>query len=202
MATLRDIAKLIAKLSAGYPNFAPNEFTIEVYFEDLQDLDADLLMTAAQHCRTSTVRDQRFAPSAGEIRQAAGEIKRQIQHIPSGVEAWGELLHAPVDEQVSRVTEEKDELDRIIIEVTPYQWSHPLVRKVAVMLGFPRFPDWENESYERSTFLKAYEIELQNYLKQDNQPEQVKAYIADQKDPALLMAEKKIKQLTEGMNKK
>jgi len=99
------------------------------------------------------------------------------------------------------VTDEIDNEGRVIIEKRPYQWTHPLVRKVAVMLGFPRFPDWDAESFERTTFLKAYEAELQNYLRQDNQPQQVKAYIADQQDPALLLADQKIKQLTKGMQK-
>jgi len=160
-----------------------------------------LLFVAARHCRTSTSRDQRFAPSAGEIRAAVGDLKRQAQGVPSALEAWGELLHVPTDEYTSRVTDEKDEQGRVIIEKHPYQWSHPLVRKVAVMLGFPKFPDWDAESFERNVFLKAYENELQAYLKQDGQPQDVKNYIADQQDPALLLAEKKIKQLTEGMTR-
>lgn len=201
MANAKDIGKLIAKLSAAYPNFTPNEYTYEIYLEDLQDIDSDLLTAAAQHCRTSTNRDQRFAPSAGEIRQAVGDIKRQVQGVPSALDAWGELLHVPVDEYVSRVTDELDEQGRVIIEKRPYQWSHPLVRKVAVMLGFPRFPDWESESFERSTFLKAYEAELQSYLKQEGQPEAVKNFIADVRDPAFLLVEKKVKQLSGGMAK-
>ena len=196
MATAKDISKLIAKLSAAYPNFTPNEFTTEIYFEDLQDLPTDLLMVAFQHCRTNTLRDQRFAPSAGEIRQAAADIKRQSQKVPSGIEAWGELLHVPATEQYKRVTDDN------VIETTPYQWSHPLVRKVAVMMGFPKFPDWEYESFERVAFLKAYESELQSYLKQDNQLPQVTGFIeAAGQDPALFMAEQKIKQLAKGMSK-
>jgi hypothetical protein len=195
MATAKDIGKLIAKLSAGYPNFTPNEYTPEVYFEDLQDIPGDLLEIAAQHCRTSPNRDQRFAPSAGEIRLAVADIKRQIQNVPTAIEAWGELLHVPTDEQYKRVTDDN------VIEITPYQWSHPLVRKVAVMLGFPKFPNWEHESFERVAFLKAYEIELQAYLQKDNQTPQIAQFI-DQQDPALFLAEQKIKQLTKGMEKK
>ena len=82
MATDIDIAKIVTMLSAAYPNWSPNEFTNEVYFQDLQDIPTDLLMVAVKHCRTSTQRDQRFAPSAGEIRQAVSDIKRQTQGIP------------------------------------------------------------------------------------------------------------------------
>lgn len=201
MASAKDVARVVAELSAAYPSWQANEFTNEIYFQDLKDIPADLLFVATRHCRTSTSRDQRFAPSAGEIRAAVGDIKRQAQGVPSAIEAWGELLHVPTDEYTSHVTDEKDEQGRVIIEKHPYKWSHPLVRKVAVMLGFPKFPDWDSESFERNAFLKAYETELQTYLKQDGQPQDVKHYIADLQDPALLLAEKKIKQLAGGMAK-
>lgn len=200
MADIKDIARLIAKLSAGYPNFTPTEYTLEIYLEDLRDIPADLLDLAAAHCRTSTARDQRFAPSAGEIRQAVADIRRQVQGVPTGVEAWGELLKVPKSEQYKRATDETDEHGNTIIEITPYTWSHPLVRKVAVMMGFPRFPDWDSESYERTAFLKAYEIELQTYLKQDNQPPQVSGYIEVSK-AGQLSAGEQIKQLSKGLEK-
>ena len=196
MASKADVGKLVSMLSAAYPNWNPTEYTVEIYYQDLQDIPSDVLDLACRHCRTSVNRNQSFAPSAGEIRQAAADIKRQAQKVPSGIEAWGELLHVPATEQYKRV------MDDNVIETTPYQWSHPLVRKVAVMLGFPKFPDWEQESFERVAFLKAYETELQSYLKQDNQLPQVTGFIeAAGQDPALFMAEQKIKQLTKGMSK-
>ena len=75
MASLTDIATVTAKLSAAYPNWNLTEYTNDVYYEDLKDLPTDLLFAAAQHCRTSVTRDQRFAPSAGEIRVAAVDLK-------------------------------------------------------------------------------------------------------------------------------
>lgn len=196
MATDRDIAKLIAKLSAAYPNWNPNEFTSEIYFQDLQDIPADVLEAACQHCRTTTARDQRFAPSAGEIRAAAADIKRQAQGVPSPIQAWAELFHVPVTEETRELIEENGEN---VILVKPYQWSHPLVSKVAHMMGFPKFPDWNSESYERTAFLKVYEQELQSYLKQENQPPQVANLIENKS--AQLEAGKPIKQLTKGMTK-
>lgn len=194
MATSKDIARIIAELSAAYPNWKSNEYTAEIYFQDLKDVDSDLLLLAARYCRTNMSRDQRFAPSAGEIRQTAGEIKRQADGVPSALEAWGELLHAPKTEEY------KSAGDDNVIEVIPYQWSHPLVRKVAVMMGFPEFPDWERESFERTAFLKAYEVELQNYLKQNDQLPEVTRYIESQKDAQLGMP-KEIKRLAKGMDK-
>lgn len=200
MADINDIAKLTAMLSAAYPNWNLTEFTNDIYFQDLQDIPSDLLMIGAQHCRTSTSRDQRFAPSAGEIRAAVIDIRRQRQGIPTALEAWGELLHAPKTEETYRVTDEYNEQGHVIVDVHPYQWSHPLVRKVAVLMGFPRFPDWESESFERAAFLKAYESELHNYLNREAQPEQVRDYISSTSQKELSTG-REIKQLAKGMSK-
>lgn len=186
MANPQDIAKLTAMLSAAYPNWNLSEYTNDIYYQDLKDIPSDLLMVAAQHCRTSLARDQRFAPSAGEIRAAVGDIKRQTEGIPSALEAWGELMKAPVTEETRRVTDEQDENGSTIIEVTPYKWSHPLVRKVAVMMGFPRFPNWDAESYERTAFMKAYETELGNHLKISEQPPEVAGYIENKSSKRLV----------------
>lgn len=203
MAELIDIVTLTTKLAAAYPNWRIDDFTNEIYFEDLRDIPTDLLKVAAQHCRTSTSRDQRFAPSAGEIRQAAMEIKRQAEGIPSALEAWAELLKVPKSEETSRITDEKDERGATIIEVTPYRWSHPLAQKVAYGMGFPKFPDWESESFERTAFLKAYQVELDRYMQSEAQPEDVKAYIEDLKAnrPALGTVSGGIKQLAAQLEK-
>lgn len=178
MAEPKDIAILTAKLSAAYPNWNLTEFTNDVYYEDLCDLPAEVLFAAAQHCRTSVTRDQRFAPSAGEIRVAAFELKRQADGVPSALDAWAELLKAPKSEEFVRQTDERDETTgAIIIERIPYKWSHPLVRKVAVAMGFPKFPDWEQESFERTAFLKAYQAELNRFITIEAQPEDVKRFV-------------------------
>lgn len=175
MATIKDIAMITTMLSAAYPNWNVNEFTNQVYYEDLADIESELLLLAAKHCRTNPMRDQRFAPSAGEIRAAVMDIKRQAQGIPSALEAWGELFHVPTNEQTKWVENDADGNPTIV--TAPYVWSHPLARKVAVAMGFPKFPDWNAESYERTAYIKAYEIELNNWLKQDNQLPEIVDYI-------------------------
>lgn len=177
MASLTDIATVTAKLSAAYPNWNLTEYTNDVYYEDLKDLPTDLLFAAAQHCRTSVTRDQRFAPSAGEIRVAAVELKCQADGIPSALEAWSELLKVPKSEEYVKKGG-MDSEGRIIVEYIKYQWSHPLVRKVAIAMGFPKFPDWEKESYERSAFMKAYQVELSRFLTIEAQPDTVKQFVS------------------------
>lgn len=197
MASEKDIARIVAELSAAYPNWGASKYTTEIYFQDLKDIDSELLFLAVKHCRTSIFRDQRFAPSAGEIRVAASDLKRQAEGVPSALEAWGELLHVPSTEETKWA--EDDENGQAVIITKPYQWSHPLVRKVAIMMGFPRFPDWDSESYERAAFLKVYEIELQSYLKNNTQLPEVTLFVETRS--AQIETEKRIKQLTQGFVK-
>jgi hypothetical protein len=198
MATIKDVAMVTTMLSAAYPNWNVNEYTTQVYFEDLQDLPSDLLLLAAKHCRTNPTRDQRFAPSAGEIRAAAMDIKRQAQGVPSALEAWGELFRVPTNERTKWV--EDDAQGNPVIVTAPYQWSHPLPKKVAYLLGFPKFPDWNSESYERTTYLKVYEIELQAWLKADNQIPEINEFITASHAKALPMGTA-LTQLSKKMSK-
>ena len=68
MATQADISKVIARLSAAFPNWNLSKYTMQVYFEDLQDIPADELEEAARACRMQDGRS--FAPTIGELREA------------------------------------------------------------------------------------------------------------------------------------
>lgn len=57
---------MIARLSAAFPNWNVNKYTVQVYFEDLQDIPDGELEDAARACRMESGRA--FAPSIGEIR--------------------------------------------------------------------------------------------------------------------------------------
>lgn len=173
MAEPKDIAKLTVMLSAAYPNWTPNEFTNEIYFQDLKDIPTELLFTAAQYCRTSITRDQRFAPSAGEIRAAASVLHSKAHGVPTALEAWNEVCRAekpyPPDYVVYRGGER--------VEAPVHAWSHPLVRKVAIDFGWPDFPTFENESTERAHFFRQYEAAQQNILNEEFLVPEVKHWI-------------------------
>lgn len=151
MAEPKDIANMTARLSAAYPSWNISALTNEVYYEDLKDIPADELMLAAQYCRTDTKRDQRFAPSAGEIRKAAADLRRKAQGIPSALDAWDEVCNA------KKPSEYKIFRDGDFVEPVPYKWSHPLVEKIAKQFGWPHFPKFENEGVDRAHFFKQYE---------------------------------------------
>lgn len=192
MASRIEIAQVVAMIGAAYPGFAATKETVEVYCELLKDLPADLLRVAALQCCAETGR--KFAPSVGELRGAVSAIQRKGNGVPTALEAWNEVRNAPKSLQYREITDEVDENGRTIVRITPYQWSHPLVERVALMLGFPSFPSDENESVDRAHFFKQYEHELQRYSDDAIELPEVKAYIQTRRHSALPI-EQVLKQL-------
>lgn len=82
MANPQDISRVIARLSAAFPNWNVNEYTIQVYCEDLRDIPADELEEAARACRKEPGRA--FAPTIGELRAAWMEYRenRPVRALP------------------------------------------------------------------------------------------------------------------------
>lgn len=183
MASQIEVAQVVAMIGSAYPSFAATKETVGVYYELLKDLPADLLKVAALQCCAETGR--KFAPSVGELRGTASAIQRKGQGIPTALEAWDEVCNAPKSLQYKEITDEVDEYGRTIIKVTPYTWRHPLVGRVALMLGFPNFPDKENESVDRAHFFKQYDYELQRYSEDAIELPEVTRYIEARRQNAL-----------------
>lgn len=198
MASQIEVSQVVVMIGSAYPNFSPTKETVGVYYELLKDIPADLLKVAALKCCGETGR--KFAPSVGELRGAVSEIGQKSKGIPSTLEAWDEVCKAPKSGEYVRVTDEYNEQGAVIIERTPFKWSHPLVEKVALMMGFPDFPKPDNESVDRAHFFKQYDIELNNYSNDEIQLPEVTRYIEAQKSKAL-PAGSSIKMLTERLMK-
>jgi len=184
MSDPKDIVKLTAMLSAAYPNWNVTEYTNEIYFQDLQDIPADELFIAAQHCRTSTARDQRFAPSAGEIRMAVLELRRAALNVPSAYDAWQEVITGMVER----------------IGYDAPEWSSPLITKVVKSLGWRNLCMSENQTTDRARFVQAYEQLADRAEKEMMLPDKVRNYLED-KGAKLLDTSSQIKQLTKGFEK-
>ena len=139
MAEPKDVAEVVAIISAAYPSFAPTEHTVEVYYQFLRDIPASLLKQAAAQSVAEAGR--KFAPSIGELRGAVAEIRRVIAGTPSSYDAWHEVLKA-------------------ILEVGSYGtpvFSHPLVTKAVRALGWHNLCMSENQAADRARFIEAYE---------------------------------------------
>jgi hypothetical protein len=193
MASQIEVAQVMAVIGSAYPNFAVTKETVQVYYDLLNDLPVDLLRAATLKCCGEAGR--KFAPSVGEIRGASAELMARSGGVPSTLEAWNEVCNAPKSGEYKRLTDEQDENGSWIIEVTPFSWSHPLVGKVAVMLGFPNFPNPENESVDRAHFFKQYEAELQRYSSDTVELPQVTQYIETRRGGKALPMGEAVKQL-------
>jgi len=181
MADTQDIAELVAKLSAAYPNWKPTKYTVEVYYTDLRDIPADELQAAAQHCRSEAGRA--FAPSVGELRGAVMELRRSMLNIPSAYEAWEEVCR--------QIVENGGEFGNPV-------WSSPLVEKAVKSLGWRNLRMSENQTADRARFIEAFEQLSVRAEKEQMLIPEVRAYI-EQRGAHLLDAP--IKQLAEGMKK-
>lgn len=194
MASPIDIAKSVAVIAAAYPSFNASKETVEVYCKLLQDLPVEELNVAV--LKVCAENGRKFAPSIGEIRGAVAELRQRAQGVPSAVEAWEEVIHAPKSGGWKRATDEKNENGDTIIEFTPYVWTHPLVERIVTQLGWPRFPDWNNESFERAHFFKQYEAALPRYASEASELPVVAEYVSRQR----LSAPQPISNLLKGRN--
>jgi hypothetical protein len=183
MATKHDIEIIIAKLSAAFPNWKVTAYTVQVYLEDLSDIDPETLEAAVKMCRTEPGRA--FAPSTGEIRGAVGKLRGMATNIPSSYEAWQEVG--------KQINENGGDYG------TPV-WSHPLVEKTVKAIGWRNLRMSEDQTADRARFIQCYE-QLQDRAKTENLllPE-VRGYI-ETNGGRMLAPVDQMKQLTERLTK-
>lgn len=194
MASQLEVAQVVAMIGSAYPNFSPNKETVSVYYELLKDLPLDLLRAAALQCCAESGR--KFAPSVGELRGAAAEINRKAENIPSALEAWREVCKAPKAGGVREFSDEIDEHGRMVFVWHEYKWSHPLVEKIARLLGFPDFPNSDNESVDRAHFFKQYEQALKNCIDEAIELPEVTRYIENRRSGKTLPIGQVVKRLS------
>ena len=170
MATKQDVFEVLTMLAAAYPRYKLVKETIQAYSVLLQDLDAEELKTAAMDCAAK--RD--FYPSVHELRQAVVEIRRKTNRVPSGYEAWGEVLAAGTGTR--KEVEETDQGWEII--KTDFVFSHPLVEQVARMMGWPvSFPGGQTEMADRAHYIKAYDQAINDAMNNEITLPEVREFI-------------------------
>lgn len=176
MADKSDIAQAINMLMIAFPNYHPEsmELTAQLWMATLADLPADLLKASIMACITE--RGRQFAPSIGEIRDAAIQLLAQREGIPSGYEALKEVLEMPPDMTRRKAIANGTELP--FIEERRLAWSHPLIKRVAELLGWPKLFPSDNPVADRAQFLKAYAAELERWLDKRAEHPAIREYLA------------------------
>ena len=185
MATDQTIADILEEISDAYPSFELTEGRVKVWKKYLQNYDDDLLHAAVENYISTS--GKALPPSIPEIRSACTEIRMQIARIPLALEAWEDLIHAHRPRRV--VSEKLDaESGLPLVETVNYQWIHPIVEKVAVMLGWPdKFPTSDEIGVDRAHFIRAYDSAVNAAADLDRQLPEVRAYVTEQREavPAL-----------------
>jgi hypothetical protein len=180
---------VVALIQAAFPNYHPQPAMLDVLHQFLQDLPGDLLKVAVlEACAQS---GRAFAPSVGEIRQAVLRLSARLQAVPNEFEAWAEVCRMPgdclktcieLDQAGNPVT---DEHGRVTITKKKLAWSHPLVERTALLLGWPHFPG-ENLSADRAHFFQAYRAGLAQLLERQCELPAVRRFLEDQRREAAL----------------
>lgn len=184
MASRVDVSKVVAVLSAAYPNWAVSEYTAEVYYEDLKDIPTEELSAAAQHCRTEIGR--KFAPSVGELRGAVAELRSFSNNVPSSFQAWQEVI-----------TQMRDNGGDFGNPV----WSHALVERVVRTMGWRELRMSENQVADRARFIQCYEQLQERATREDLLLPEVRGYL-EVNGARLLAPADQIKQLSERLGMK
>jgi hypothetical protein len=176
MATKATIANIIAAMKAAYPNYNPDPTkTPEMFLAGLGDLPDDLLTAAAQSKIFESGRA--FAPSVGEIRGEAFQLQAKAAGIPAPWQAYEEVINMPPGMTRTIKVEWDAAANTNWIDTERLAWSHPLVERVAYLMGWPKsFPSSE-PGIDRAHFIKAYEAEQGRYISDAAQLPQVTQYI-------------------------
>lgn len=190
MASEGQIAEILTLLAAAYPRYEMSRETVRLYIRFLRDLPADLLQAAALEMPARS----NFFPSVYELRQAATDLRREIEGIPAAAEAWGDLLEAR-DGKRSKIDEDEDGFH---IRNFEYKWLHPFIPKVAKSLGWPKTFPGDNPSISYSQFVKAYEQAVADYLKAGLRLPEVTKYVNSQKRALLESGAREVAKALEG----
>jgi hypothetical protein len=175
MATPPEIEKALTVLSYAYPNFDLPKETVQIYIRLLADLDFELLKAATLQCATIN----KFFPTVAEIRAAATELQAMAEGVPSGIEAWGQVL-------------------RQMRDVGSYgrpSFSHPLIDSIVHQFGWKNLCLSENSVSDRARFLDAYAQALQS----ENIKHRMLTEVRDIVDRRALEIKRQLVLLTEGM---
>jgi Loader and inhibitor of phage G40P len=130
-----EAVKVVAILSAAYPNWAASKETVALYVEMLEDLEIALVMPAVK----DLISTEDWCPPISVIRRHVGARMGLLS--PSPLEAWGEVL--------SRITE-------VGLMGNRQGWSHEAVDQTVRAIGWGQLCRSTNVDTVRAHFLRLY----------------------------------------------
>jgi hypothetical protein len=131
-----DTIRIMAILTAAYPQVNLERETIEVYGKFLADLPFEAVYAAAMDLITTN----KWLPSVAELRRRAFTLMPGA-HIPTAAEAWAEVM---------------DQVHSLGSYRMP-EFSHPVIDRAVKAMGWRELCLTENLQADRAHFLQIYE---------------------------------------------
>lgn len=156
--TKDEFGRIANAIRTAYSNdkFLPNKEAIELWYQFFKDLPYEAVYTALM----KWIATEKWIPSIAELRKNAFTVVNG--ELPTADDAWGKVLTAVRDHGIYDQKGAMDSLDDI---------TRNVVRKI----GFRNICLSENIGIERSNFLKMYEKQAENYMREGQIPSSVKA---------------------------
>jgi hypothetical protein len=208
MSTRKDIAEIIGYMKLAFPNYAPDVTSpinaVDVLVDLLGDIPPEILNLAVRAACAEAGRA--FAPAVGEIREAALKLSVSTRGIPNEFEAWAEVCRMPKDLTRSRIEVDEvgkvvtNENGKVIILDERLHWSHALVEKTALLMGWPEFPS-EDESLDRAHFFQAYRAGVNRMMESEGELPAVREFVLERGGKAPLQFGQELKKLAARLEK-
>jgi hypothetical protein len=133
------IMQIMAMLVSAFPQAKIEAATLGVYQEALADIPPDVLRLAV----LAVISRSRFWPTVAEIREEATKLVAPA--LPSPIDAWAEVLA---------------QIAEVHFDGTPV-FSHPLIGRVALGMGWRYICLHDDASVARGQFLRQYQSECE-----------------------------------------
>ena len=208
MSTRKDIAEIIGYMKLAFPNYSPDITspinTLDVLLDLLGDVPAETLKLAVR--ATCAEAGRAFAPAVGEIRAGALKLSVSALGVPNEFEAWAEVCKMPKDMLRSRIEVDANgkmvtnENGAVIILEEKLKWSHALIERTALLMGWPDFPS-EDESLDRAHFFQAYRAEVSRIMESAGELPAIREYVLARRRNATLPFGQELKKMVERMEK-
>lgn len=168
--TKKETTVILSYLREAFKNFQVTNYTIDVWYDALSDLDFRETMLAVRRL----VALNTFAPSIAEVRKSVLEVKKDL--LPNEVEALEEVVRAVKDFGFYNESGAKDSMSE-------------LTRRVVDIIGFQNICLSEDHDGWRNDFMRLYRKLLEDYQKNNQLPQGLKEDIQalnDAKDSKMI----------------
>ena len=156
-----EFATIAAALRTYFPryNMFPNEEAMSLWYQELQDVPAEVLGTALR----KWVATNKWPPSIAELRESCAEVVKG--KVPDWGEAWAQVTRAIRRYGYARPEEAMESMQ-------------PTTRAAVERIGWTAICESENPETIRAQFRQVYEISAQREVEDRQLPESVKGVIS------------------------